>query len=322
MSITRLVATAILAVVVALSLVLLQASQETTTSPTGVADGEHKKLEATAYVREHFQDGDAVMVVPAWHEDQWIHLKGIGKGTQRFPFEALLRCQRCDPVSQAKNKRIWVIGFTSHGNKPNGDLFDTLTAKLEKSFPDQSVVSLYEMPVLGFRDSLSSSLGKTTVTRRTSSGEERVCPRVKGRFRCGKKAWENPAIETRDVYHNEVTWVLAHPPDNGETLVIDWPIEGSKYVIVRAGLTLKAVRKEQGSTVKVKVFVDEKQADSFELEPHEYRLEIRAIALPKDESLRVRFEVFAADHEFRQLMLEADTVEELPPGIPTISPRQ
>ena len=88
MPIKRLLATAILAVVIALSMVLVQASQETTTSPQEGSDDEHRMLEATAYVRAHFQDGDAVTVVPVWHEDQWIHLKGIGKGTHRFPFGA------------------------------------------------------------------------------------------------------------------------------------------------------------------------------------------------------------------------------------------
>ncbi len=299
----RLIGTSILAIVAGLSIASVQTSDDNskdTIGRKGVSAG-------TAYIREHFKDGDAIKVVPSWNEEHWNDFKNIGKDTKRFPFSALLRCDRCDAVTLAKPKRIWVLGTHGRDPKPTEKLFELLEPKELKEFDDGSHVSLYEMPDLDIKSSLSSSLTQTKVSRRDPAGKERVCKRQGNRFRCGKKGWENPSVETRDVFHNEVSWLLAHPPNNDETLVVRWPVLGGKALVVRAGFTLKAVRKEQGSSVSVKIFIDDKPVDAFELHPHRYHLELRVLPL-EETSATIRFEIHADNHEFRQLMLEADTL--------------
>ena len=297
----RLLAASILAIVAGLSIASFRSSG-TPTSEIALKKG---LPPGTVYIRNNFGDGDAIKVVPAWNEAHWIHFKGIGEGTKRFPFPALLRSDRCDVITLAKPKRIWVLGTHGRPPKPPEPIFDSLEPLQTKHFDDGTAVALYEMPALGITSSFSSSLAKTRISRRDSAGKERDCKRVRNRFRCGKKPWENPSIETRDVFHNEVSWVLTHPPNNDETLVIRWPIEQGKALIVRAGFTLKAVRREQGSPVSIKIFIDDDEVDGFEMQPHKYHLELRVLPLPSN-ARTVRFEVRAADHEYRQLMLEAD----------------
>ena len=305
----RLLAFTILAVVVGYAALQSLPLQEATRS-----DAPHvaKPFEATQSVRARFRDGDAVKVVPAWHENQWVHLMNMGAGTKKFPFEALLRCDACDPIRLMKHGRVWIIRPPGEQRQPRERLLQTLSTVEDQEFEDGSRVALYEMPHLGQVDSLVGSLHNTTIRRRSRSGETKLCPRSGTRVRCGPKAWENPSVETRDVFHSEVSWVLAHPPANQETLVIDWPIKGGRVLLVRAGFTLKAVRKEGGSPVAVTVFFDGVEADRFVLEPHTYALQLRALALPKGGATSVRFEIYADNHEFRQLMLNSDTVENVP----------
>jgi hypothetical protein len=310
---SRLAATIIIAIIAGLSLSTLTSSTE---SDRGGVKGEITAV--SAFVAKHFQEGDSVRVTPFWNEDLWVDLKNIGPGTEKFPFPALLRGDRIDVVTLLRMKRIWMIGSQGRKAKPSDPLFETLEPSLTEEFADGTTVALYDMPDMGHKGSLSSSLNTLSVARAVPGREERPCPKRGRRHRCGKEGWENPSVETRDVFHNEVSWLLAHPPANNETLVITWPTTNAAYLIVRAGFTLKAVRKEQGSPVTVKVSVNGVDVDTFTLEPHKYHLEMRLLPLdPEQTKNTVRFEVHAEDHRFRQLMLEADIVSNVPDVVRT-----
>ena len=61
--------------------------------------------EATEWVRAGFEAGDAVRVEPAWDDGPWSALQGMGKGTGRFPFPALLRGDTVDPLHAPHHQR-------------------------------------------------------------------------------------------------------------------------------------------------------------------------------------------------------------------------
>jgi hypothetical protein len=305
---SRLAGTTIIAIIAGLSLSTLTSSVESDRS--GDKDGIST---ASAFVATHFKEGDSVRVVPFWNEDLWVELKNIGPGTEKFPFPALLRGDRIDAVSLLRKRRIWVIGTQGRAAKPSEPLFETLPTSLKEEFRDGTEIALYDMPDMGHKGSLSSSLNSINVAREAPGQEARSCPRTGRRYRCGKDAWENPSVETRDVYHNEVSWLLAHPPANNETLVITWQTANASILIVRAGFTLKAVRKDQGSPVTVRVTVNDAHVDTFTVQPHTYHLEMRLLPMDSERAENtVRFEIHAKDHRFRQLMLEADIVSNVP----------
>jgi len=305
----RLAAASLLAVAAGLSLATLLNQGET----TGREGASTSADAAIAKVRAGFRPGDLVRIVPAWNEDLWARLKGIGPGAELFPFAALLRGDRIDTLTLLRGERIWVIGTHGRQAVPPERLFTELEPTERSTLEDGTEVALYTPPTVGWFGSLSRSLKSASVARRDPSGHERECTWKRDRFRCGKEGWENPQVATRDVFHNEVSWVLAHPPPNNETLVIRWTVAGGSVLAVRTGFTLKGVRKEQGSSTSVRIMIDGKEADSFTLEPHEYRLELRLHPLGALESREIRFEIHASDHRLRQLMLEADVLGDAPP---------
>lgn len=307
----QLVATATLALVVGLAATVLLKQTDRPAEPGSDPQG----LDAVAHVRGAFLAGDAVRVVPAWNEDLWSRLQAMGPGTDSFPYAALLRGDRVDPVTLLNFKRVWVVGTEGRSPRPPEDVFQALVPLDQADFPDGTQVALFEMPSMDWRGSLTDSWSKAKVFRRDNAGKERPCPHRAGQFRCGKEGWGNPHITTRDVFHNEVSWVLAHPPANGETLVIRWQPPTARTLIVRCGFTLKGIRKENGSATTVRIRVDGQTLDTFEMAPHRYHLELRVLQLPPDFRGPIEVEVHAEDHRLRQLMLELDVVNHVPDAL-------
>ena len=304
------IATLFLAGAVALSIgSVLATSNRLENIPTDAA------LErAAAQVRKDFRAGDAVRVVPPWNEGLWLRLQDIGEGTERFPFPALLRGDRVDPMTLYSFKRLWLIGTFGMPPALSADIAEGGRELSRRDLGGGVSVALFALPKVAHKGRLTRDLRRLKVTRRSKT-REKNCPLTGKRYRCGKPGWGNPHVETRDVFHNEVSWLLAHAPPGRETLTVTWRAPRGKTLIVRAGFSLQGVRKEPGSPTKLRVLVDDVVKADITVPPHRYLLFRRAVALDAKRRHAIRFEVSANDHRYRQLMLEADVIDEVPPGL-------
>lgn len=74
---------------------------------------------------------------------------------------------------------------------------------------------------------------------------------------------------------------------------------------------MEAVRHKDGSETHVSVLVDGQEIDAFALAPRRYWMERRAYRL-NGEDVDVTLRVHAAEIGYRELMVEADVLPELP----------
>ena len=66
----------------------------------------------------------------------------------------------------------------------------------------------------------------------------------------------------------------------------------------------------------VAVLVDDREVDRFELLPHRFWMERRAIRMPAGGgAATVRFQVWTADNGWRETLLEADLLETVPQAL-------
>lgn len=267
--------------------------------------------QAVDLVRNDFEPGDAVRVEPYWNENLWLPLQNMGTGTNRFPFPAFLKGAFLDPVTLMKYKQVWVIGTYAKSARLPEALAAGSSETFRKKVGPGVEVARYTLPALGVTASLTDDFSKLKVSRKQAK-KTIPCPLRGKRFVCGKKGWENPSIDTRDVFHNEVTWLMAHAPRRGQTLKIDWKPAKGKSLIVRTGFTLEGVRKDAGDDTTVTVYVGDKQVSQILLSPNRYILARRLIALPADTPPKIRFEVSTKQHDYRQVMLQADVVDQVP----------
>jgi hypothetical protein len=129
-------------------------------------------------------------------------------------------------------------------------------------------------------------------------------------------------LESRHVAHDEVHWVFAHPGPKGDELRIAWdgggpPAPPSVVLVVRAGFSMEAVRRMEGTNVTVEVLVDGALVDTVVLAPREWVLHRRVWPRTTTEGRwpQVEFRISADEPGWRELMLEADFVERLSPTL-------
>lgn len=269
--------------------------------------------QAVERIRQEFRDGDAVVVRPHWDETPWAMLENMGEGTDRFPFPALLRAGELDPYVVLSRPRVWVLGTLGRPASLAASLAGDGAQALEEDLGGGVRLGRYDFEPIQRHGSLTASLGQVTATRHPPTGEAIGCPLRGDRFRCGKQAWLDPRIRTRDVFHRDVSWLYAHPGPGPATLRLHWAdVPDGDALLVRIGHTLTATRREGGSPVHVRVEVDGSEVDRFVLAPYVYTLERRLFDLPGDGPHQVRFELQAQDPHRRQVMLSADVVGPLP----------
>jgi hypothetical protein len=264
-----------------------------------------------AAIKKDFRPGDGVRVQPSWNEALWHRLEGAGEGAERFPFPAFLRGGRVDPMTVFGFKRLWVVGSYGHPPFVNMNAFDGVTTLRSTPFSHGVALRLYHLEPMGWKGSLTGDIRRLKVSRRDKGGKVKPCPVAGKIHRCGKEGWGNPQVATRDVFHNEVNWLYVHAPPGRSTAVVRWHTPSAKTLVLRAGFALRAVRKEPGSVTVLKVFIDDKRVDELRIEPHAYVLHRKAYPLG-GKARKVRFEIQAQSHIYRQLLMEADVVERVP----------
>jgi hypothetical protein len=272
---------------------------------------------ASALVRAEFQDGDGVVVVPFWEERPWHGLENMGTGTDGFPYPALVRAERSDPARLLGFRRIWVIAAFGQEAAPPGLLAADRTLVRETSVGEGVSVGLWETAGLASVARLSVDFPKLQVARRGETGDVKTCSAGPERHVCGLQPWYDLHFQTRDVFHQQVTWIYAHPGPGTRTLVIGWPeLPRGEAVLLRVGQTLAAVRHAEGEPAEILVRVDGEEALRVVLPPHVYALERLLLPVrPGPGEARVDIELYSPDPRRREILIEADMLSAVRPSV-------
>jgi hypothetical protein len=280
------------------------------------ASSDESAQAAVDWVRLGFEPGDAVRVEPAWDDGPWDGLRGAGVGAERFPFPALLRGDSIDPIDVGRHRRLWVI-YTQDAEitPPASEVLGDEQAR--QTFGDGVVGVRYQVNDLALRGRLSELRQAMTVSRHPASGEPLLCPLRGPRFSCGKKAWMDVRIETRDVDHMEASWLYAHPgPVEAELRLVWRELPPSAALLLRVGHTLEAVRRERGTPASIIVRAGDKEIDRFTLERHTYTHERRLYEWPPEKMPQSwTISVVAEDADWREVMLDGDLLGEVPQSL-------
>jgi hypothetical protein len=262
---------------------------------------------AAAWIRAGFEPGDAIRVEPGWDDGPWAALQGLGAGTERFPFPALLRGRAVDPVEVLRHQRLWVLYTQDAATNPPAA--GALGPEEERrAFAPGVTAVRYPVETAELLARMSESLDALTVSRHPAKGAAIPCPRRGGRFACAGKAWMDVRVETRDVDHMEASWLYAHPGPREAELRLRWrPAEKGKALLLRAGHTLEAVRRDRGQPATIRVFAGDREVDRFTLGRHEYTHERRlytweGLAPPGVWTVSIA----SADADWREVLLEGD----------------
>jgi hypothetical protein len=216
-------------------------------------------------------------------------------------------------------KRLWVIG--AHGRPPTlPKVIEGLgVEEVQHSIDDGVTVARFGLETLTPMRSLTADFS-TIVVERIGEAGARLCTSGRSRHRCGMKPWFDPHLEVRNVGRQEVEWIYTHPGQDGEPLRMTWKNAAtSGWLVLRAGFTQAAVRHPDGGVTEVSVQIGDRIA-RLTLEPRTYGL--GRIAIPLDTAADghppdVRIELRAQEHQWREVMMEADIVEALPKAVRT-----
>lgn len=272
---------------------------------------------ASEVIRAGFTEGDGVIVIPPWEERPWRALQNMGAGTETFPFPALVRDDRDDPARLLSFERLWVIGAYDRPAVPQVLLDADRTLLSEVDVGEGVRVALYRSGGLGSLARLSTDFEKLRVARREENGTVRRCNPGPERHICGLQPWYDLHFQTRDVFHQQVTWVYAHPGPGTRTLMIEWPdLPRGEAVLLRLGYPLAAVRHAEGEAPEILVRIDGEEVTRVSLPPWTYAMERLLLPVPPGDGLaRVEIELHSADPRRREVLLEADMLAEVKPSI-------
>jgi len=275
---------------------------------------------AAAAVREAFEPGDAVHVEPTWWTLPWQGLTGMGEGTETWPFPSLMISEEIDPLEALGHKRIFVVaGFARAPDLPplvapsgvlRRDLFQSATVN----------AAVWEVDGAKRLRTLMAEWETVVVERRWSPDEAKtLCAFKNGKHRCGRDGWMDVAPEPRVVERREVFWLFTHPGPKGSALEVSWkdlPTAGERgpaWLYVRFGPSLAAVGHGVGTPVVVETLIDGEVVAAVALELLAFRMERRAIRLGGErEVVTVTFRVTTEDPAWRETMLNADVLDQLP----------
>jgi hypothetical protein len=269
--------------------------------------------QAVAEVLRGREATDAVAVRPAWFEDLWLPLWAPDDSVTGFPAQGLMRGDRYDAMELLRHHRVWVIG--AFDREPWLDVSWLEPRPIGDPVPigDGVSVACYALPRLDLKGRLTDDIQELGVYRQAPGGKRRPCPWRGGAHRCVvEDSWENPRVATEHVYHRYVSWVFASPGPGSQTLFIEWKAPSGAALVVRAGFSLSGIRKPAGSDTRVTTRLGSEVVDEITLAPHAYLEARRILRLPEGALPPVRFEIQAADPNWRHLMLQADVLGWVP----------
>ena len=283
---------------------------------------EDATIAAADRVRAEYAPGDVVWVYPHWWEAPWTHLQGVGVGADTPPFPALLRQPLPDPVRLLEARRLWILtGFDR--SYAVEDLIAAAPAPSvsEEVGPGVRVLR-YDLPRPGIVQRLTDQLERVTVDRTKAKQDPIPCPAQGERFVCGLDRWLDVDVRTRDVAGHQVRWLYAHPGPHEGALGVTWSqVPRGEALLVRFGHTQAAVRRDQGLPTTVRILVDGKTVDEVTLDPHAYVMQRRLIPTTPGPPIAVRVEVQSPDPRWREVMLQAEILPEVPPTVESMSHR-
>ncbi|TNF29070.1 MAG: hypothetical protein EP329_16580 [Deltaproteobacteria bacterium] len=296
------------AVTVSLAALAADASRREEVSTDAAVD------QAVEVVRSRFAPGDGVVTQPFWDRAPWQRLVDAGPGAERYPYPALLRSERPDPVALLTHQRLWVLGLDGRRPEPPESVREVATPVDEVAIDAQTTVALWALPRLTPLRTLTEDFNRLEVGRRLPDGKLEACPRKGDRHRCGREPWFDLHRQDRDVYHQDVSWLFAHPGPGDIALEIGWPdLPGGTWLVLRAGFTQAGVRHDEGKDVTVRVEIDGAEAGSFVLAPHVYWLGRGLYAIPAGPGKHAaRITIQTPEHGWRELMMQADVFAEVP----------
>jgi len=275
---------------------------------------------ATAVIRAAFAEGDAVWVEPSWWLLPRHALEHMGPGTDAWPFPALMVSEDFDPVEAYAYRRLFVLaGFARAPSLPP-ELAAAGLVGTELYGGETVAVARYELGPSPRLRTLTREWPNLEVARRfAGEATPTPCRFRAGKHRCGRDSWMDVALEPRVVWRREVDWLFVHPGPQGSSLEVGWSglqresNSGPTWFYLRIGPTLEAVRHAEGGDVSVQVAIDGQEVDRFALDPHRFWMERRAIRMPSGAGrARVSIAIASDDPAWRETVLEADVLTELP----------
>ena len=273
-------------------------------------------------IREGWEDGDGVVVVPSWWEAPWQQLVGVGPDAEEPPFPGLLNSPRLDPVALMQRKRVWIL--SAWGKPPRHETVGRMLGDAEHTanHGDTVQTARYTTGSGAPIAQLTGHLEALTVERHLASGEIRPCPRKRDRFQCGLDPWLDVRIEHRDVADHHVRWLYAHPgPGTGE-LVLRWDQPpATAHGLLQVGHTQAAVRRDNGAPVTIKTLVAGELLDEVALGLHAYTLHQRSVHFPADRPQQLEFRIASQDPHWREVMLQFSWLTEDHRALDSVAPK-
>jgi len=277
-------------------------------------------------VRSRFADGDCVVVRPAWFSSVLTRLTDMGRGTEAWPFEALMGSEDLDPLALGTCAHLWWIDFLGRRTGPAPlTLDEVLSAEplplLDPEVAVRAAVTRFEPRPLTRYRTLSRGLEKAEIYRGARGADGVKCRYRGDRHRCETDPWLDVRLEGRHVGHHEVYWPYVHPGPGDQDLRIVWPPDAAvlraggdpAWLIVRMGHSMEAVRHAEGTEVSVEIRIDGTLMDTVTLAPRRWELVHRVFPVaPGAAWPTVEFRIHTDDPNWRETLLDADFTDRVP----------
>ena len=273
-----------------------------------------------ASLQQSWEPGDGLIIIPSWDDGAYAYLtEALPASSPDSPTDAIIRGERLDPLELLNRKRLWVVSRFGRDGSLGVLSAEDVTATSTTGYGSGVSLTRYDLSTIDFGPSLTANIAKLKVVRKLANGKEKACQWRGGAHRCSLDAWLDVKTESRNVYHRDVNWLFAHAGPDGGTLIITWEdVPRARALALRAGFTQASVRNKGGTDTSVTAFIDDREVSRVTLSPYHYGQETRLIEPPPgDETMVVRLEVTAAQSSWRQVMLEANLLSQVPASLST-----
>lgn len=256
---------------------------------------------AVELLRGQLSPGDGVWVNPTWAAAPWADLEAAAVERGLRPGHFILHVDPLTAADLVRFRRVFVVG------RPAGALPDVAAApETLLEAPDLVVqrVHLEATPVTDFRDGLADA----SAVRSEPGGRRTPCRWTGDRHTCDGHAWTAVRELVAEVGNTRrrCIWAYAYP-DGGTLRVTHAGAKLGRTLAGGVGLTLWAVRHDEGSPVDFRVLIDGQEAWSATMPRgdftwHEMAIDTSARA---GQTADVVFEVSAAHTFWRQMCYDA-----------------
>jgi hypothetical protein len=268
-------------------------------------------------LRPQLKDGDMLRIVPAWDAAGRKHLQGSVPGSEAWPFSALDWREPADPIPWMSFTRLVRVGWRDRVEAdmrafPLGAGAPTLLGATEGLIAMGTPLPPSPMRWRGF-----DHLPNATVERIYANGDIKPCTWDKDHHKCpGKSKWwrevRNLLVDVGDLPRE---CVFVQPDLDGSRVEVSFhrvQLQPGDTILLRAGNTIQAARKNRGSSVSVELRIQDTIVFREYFHRNDYLLMPWALRYPDDAEpgrYRITISVSAKKSAWRQTCFDLHILE-------------